>query len=547
MKIKWIILTGIVIILAAAWMYLHFRKSRDFEPQIKEKLAGLVATASNGLYKLDMEHIDIDITNGTVVANNIFLLPDSLQMAVLEKSKRLGDNVVTIFIKKIALKGLSPADLIDKKNIDLGSLVIDSPEIKLVHKKRDRVDKDSASFSEKITRDQQQYSIGELLLNDIRLTVTNLDKQGQVSSFKNLSASFKDIKIDSAAGRDSSRFLYAKDAMLFMKGYHATTKNNLYNFTIDSVALKPQDGTMNFFHLALKPIGTKDQFSAKLQFMTDRFDIHVNRGSTKNINWFNLLAGEGFFADAMTLSGGYVHVYDDRRLPTTQSKVGKFPHQLLMKVELPLNIPKVKLDGFEISYEEFNPKANKTGKVEFNEVSGIVENVTNIPSQIAANPVAKVTAAARLMNEGLLNVTFRFELDKANTGAFELDATLGKMNGEKMNTTTEGLALLRIKSCSIDQLKAHLKGSNYSASGKVKFLYHDLSVDILKADEDGDTKKRGLLSLIAKTFVIKKSNPSKEGYDAPEYEVTYIRDVHKSFFNLVWKLIMEGIKKSVKK
>jgi hypothetical protein len=106
---------------------------------------------------------------------------------------------------------------------------------------------------------------------------------------------------------------------------------------------------------------------------------------------------------------------------------------------------------------------------------------------------------------------------------------------------------MKIKSLSIDQLEAHIKGSNYAAHGSVKFAYHDLAVDVLKADEEGDTKKRGLLSLIAKAFVIKKSNPSNEDKQAETYNVSYTRDVRKSFFNLVWKLMMEGIKKSVKK
>jgi hypothetical protein len=547
MKAKWIILITVVTILAGAYFYLHLRKSKDFEPQIKEQLANMVSTATNGLYQLDLQHIDIDITSGSVVASNIFLVPDSVQMAALEKSKQLGNDVFYVFIKKIDLKGLAPADLLDKKNIHLQSLVIDSPEIKIIHTKRVLVKNDTANLAEKITRDQQAYTIGKLLLNNIQLTITNMDKKGQVSAFENLSASFTDIQIDSATRRDSTRFLFARDAVMFMKGYHSSSKYSKYRFSIDSVALRPQDGSLTFFDLALKPQGTKDEFSAKLKFMDDRFDIHINKGEMKNINWFYLLAGEGFYGDELKMQGGEINVYDDRRLPLADTKLGRFPHQLLMKVGFPVNVPRVELNDFTISYEEYNPTANNSGKVEFNHVNGVIENLTNMPEQIAVNPVASIKANARLMNDGVLNASFRFKLNEVNTGAFEVDAWLGKMNGTNMNPTTEALALMKIKSLSIDQLEAHIKGSNYAAHGSVKFAYHDLAVDILKADDEGDTKKRGLFSLIAKAFVIKKSNPSNEDEKAETYNVSYTRDVRKSFFNLVWKLMMEGIKKSVKK
>ena len=81
---------------------------------------------------------------------------------------------------------------------------------------------------------------------------------------------------------------------------------------------------------------------------------------------------------------------------------------------------------------------------------------------------------------------------------------------------------------------------------KVKAVYltaEDLKIAALKKDdEDGGLKKKGLLSFIANTFVVKKDGPTP----AKAYETRYERDPYRSFFNTVWQPISMGIVKSVK-
>jgi len=541
MKKKVIILIAGAILLAGSFFYLHFSKSRNFEPQIKAKLSALVTTASDGYYKLDMDHIDIDIIGGSITAKHIYLLPDSARLCPAGNCS-WKENTVTVYIKQISLSGISPLDLLDKKHLDLDELIIDSPEIKLVHRKTVTGKNDASGVYDKIPLADQSYSLKKLSLNHARLTISDGDKNRQVSSFDNLSAYFSDILIDSVTKKDASRFLFAKQALIAVKGYHSETSSKMYRFSIDSIAMKPLEKIVTLSLIKLKPVGSRDEFSSKLRFMDDRFDIDVKQAVFKNINWYSLLAGEGFYADDISLSGGNVNVYDDRRLPLAKTKVGKFPHQLLMRAGMPVSVQQARVEEFNIVYEEFNPKANKTGHVEFSHVKGLLSNVTNIPADIQQNPVAAVTASAKLMNAGELKANFRFYLNKAHTGDFELDVLLGKMNGVALNETANSLALMNVKELSITQLQGHITGANYAARGKVKFEYTDLSVDLLKAADDGTIKKKTIISFLADKFVLKKSNQP-----ADEYFVTYERNTQKSFFNLVWKTILEGIKKSVKK
>ena len=544
MKRKWIIIPAIVlaILSGGVYIYLKLRKSTDFEPLIKAKLASLVSDVSKGLYQLDMEHIEIDVTSSYVIARNILLRPDSIQLAALEKEGKLNNDVFTISLKKIELVGLSPADLIDGKSIHLNLLELDSPEIMIEHKDRKKEKKDSVTTVSKIKKMEQTYQIDKLLLNNIKLTIHDLDKDKKVTSFKNLSAYLYDIQLDSTMMKDSTRFLFAKDAVLFMKGYSFSPAGKKYNLEIDSVALRPQNGIMQFFDIRLQPIGTKQQFSDKLKKLEDRYDIHFKQADIKNVNWIDLISENGFYGEEMIIKGGYISVFDDRRLPVPESKLGKYPHQLFMKVDFPIFMQRINIQNIKLVYEELNPKTEQIGKVEFDDLNGTIENITNMQSRIATNPYIDINASCMLLGKTKLDAKFRFDMKQVDNGVFSVDATLDKMNGTLFNQITEPLALLKVNSLQIKKLQAHIDGSDGLAVGKILFDYSDLKVDILKKNDEGKMKKRGFLSFLANKFVIKKDGPQP----AKELTVQYTRDPQRSFFNLIWKTMLAGIKETVK-
>lgn len=544
MKRKWILipLVSIAILFTGGYIYFKLRKSKDFEPLIKAKLASLVSDVSKGLYQLDMEHIEIDITSSYVIAKNILLKPDSTQLAALEKSGELGNDVFTISLKKIELVGLSPVDFIDGKNIHLQLLELDSPEIEVAHKKRTAEKTDSVATISKVGQLEQSFKIDRLLLNNIRLTINDLDKNKKITSFKNLSAYLADIQLDSTVMNDSTRFLFAKDAVIFMKGYSFSPSGKKYNLEVDSVALRPQFGVMQFFDIRLQPIGTKDQFSDKLSKMEDRYDINFKKAEIKNVRWYDLLAENGFYGGAMNISGGYISVYDDRRLPVPESKLGKYPHQLLMKIDFPVYMSSINIKDIKVIYEELNPKTGKVGKLEFDDVKGTIDNISNIPGRFTANPFIDINVTSKFLGEVPLQAKFRFDMNQVNKGVFSVDAELGKINGDMLNQITEPLALVKVNSLEVKKFTAHIDANDNNATGKISFDYSDLNIDILKKKDDGEMKKRGFLTFLANKFVIKKNGPQP----AEVKTVHYVRDPQRSFFNLIWKTMLAGIKETVK-
>lgn len=89
MKLKWILLI-FVAIASTVFLYLGLRKSTDFEPLIKAKLVSLVSKAFNGLYKLQIGKIEIDVLQATATVGDVTLLPDTV--SIIRKSSLCINN-----------------------------------------------------------------------------------------------------------------------------------------------------------------------------------------------------------------------------------------------------------------------------------------------------------------------------------------------------------------------------------------------------------------------------------------------------------------------
>jgi hypothetical protein len=236
-----------------------------------------------------------------------------------------------------------------------------------------------------------------------------------------------------------------------------------------------------------------------------------------------------------------MEVYADKNIPPSpKSKVGNYPHQLLMRLKFPVAIDTVFIKNFKFTYRELNPKTQKTGEVTWTDIDGRVTNVTNAKEKIATNKLVTVTAQSKLYNEGSFNVVFNFDLKRVNSGNFTVDINVGTMDGKTVNQASKTLGLFEVNNLSIKKLTAHIIANNYNAHSSVLFVYDDLKITALKKDDDDPKhlKKRKFLSFFANTFILNKSNKLTDAQ--PKY-VSYPRDPHRSFFSLIWKSLLKGI------
>lgn len=149
-----------------------------------------------------------------------------------------------------------------------------------------------------------------------------------------------------------------------------------------------------------------------------------------------------------------------------------------------------------------------------------------------------------LMGKGKLDVNFKFDLN-AKDGAFSYSGVLGAMEGRSLNRITKPLGMIEVKSGTVKKLEFLIDANDQKASGMMKFQYNDLSVNLLKREE-GENRlvRQGWMSFLANAIILNPNNPDSNGIliTAPIHEV---RKTNGSFFQFIWRSLLQGIKHSV--
>ncbi|MBC8035185.1 MAG: hypothetical protein H7Y03_13630 [Chitinophagaceae bacterium] len=534
------------ILVAGGLFYLKQRKLRDFEPEIKQRLARLVHDASKGLYKLEMERLEIDLLKSKLTLVKAHLVPDSAMYASLEKQEKAPNDLFDIYLDKLVIGDIDIASLATNKNISLNRLFIDSPDVKVWHKKQSYNIKDDSSKTlyEQISKDIDKIKIDTILLRNVVFTYYNRKKNDKKTRFENVNIVFTGMLVDSTTQFDQNRFLFAEDCRISLKDYSIKTGNNLYLFSAGDLQIRTRDKAMDIKDISLKPQFNNNEFYKRVKRQEDIFNISIASLRFDKVEWWSLLGEESFLSSKMKIADGRIKVYNDKtKRPGTEIKLGKFPHQLLSKVPFNIEIDTIGVSNMDVSYEELNPKSLESGTIHFNNITGNITNVTNNADLIKKDKNCIISVDALFLEETPLRAVFNFNLAAVKKGDFTLKATVGRIGHERLNKILIPLAMVKINSVNVKGVDLSIRGDNYNGSGTVKLLYDNLNITALK--NDGDTlKKRGLLSFFANNFVIYKSNPEKG--DAPRVEkAVHKHNPQKSFFNLVWKTIFAGAANTV--
>jgi hypothetical protein len=521
--------------------------SLDLRPLLIDRLKQMVKDGSGGLYQLSLDSIQADVLQSEITLFNAALFPDSQVLSNFYSTQKAPDNVYKVRLQTLHIDGLGIKDVLSGKSIELDTVFIQHPVIEVYHRKMDynlKEKEDSVTLYQRLFSQMKKISIKYMVVQQGTVTNYNLTKKSK-SNFNEVTMLFKDVLVDSATQYDSSRFLFAKDAVLSFRNYNMRTADGLYNFNLGFVQVSASKHQLTAEQVILSPRYNKKQFQKKLVSMKEQYNVHLPKLQLQNINWWNLANEESLEAESAEVYNARVGIYLDRSLPPPESKVGNYPHQLLMKLPLRININRLKAYHADVSYEEFNPNSGKSGKFSLNNINAEVNNISNIREEIKDHKQATVTASARLMNHIPVKVDLQFDLWKYRQGNFLADIHIAGFDATKMNAISEPLGMVTIKSCKVKEAKARVKGDNYKGTGKVRLLYHDLHITALKKNDDKSARlqKKRIFSFIANAFVIKNDNP-KPGEAPRQPDCFYKRDPECSFFNLLWKTMLTGVLKT---
>ncbi|MGC4035555.1 MAG: hypothetical protein QM764_06300 [Chitinophagaceae bacterium] len=541
------ILIGIFIFLVLAAITFQVFIDQWLEPVIKSRLKVLIVSGSDSLYDFQLGNIDVNFWGGSVELDSLHIKVDSAHYAQREKAGTLPALTSEINLAKGSISGIGLLQIVTKKKISIGTILSKGADITLsrhYRKSKGKLKTSNDPLWKLLEPDIKAIGVDHILLNDINLNYFNADSAKAFHfKFEHCSATIDDIKIDSSATNDSSRILFTKDISVLFNNIKLQTPDALYAIESKQLRYSSQKQIVAADEFKLHPVLSHAEFYKKVGNDRDLYNLNFEKLEFINFQLPNFINRNLISADTLSLTKPQIHIYKDRTQPADmRSKYGKYPHQLLMKAPFFINVKDIKVKNGLLTYTEKNQKTSMEGKLIFQDLSGGISNITNEDEGIKINPKCVADIHGVFMNKSPIHAVFTFFQDKAETGNFEVSADMEKVNAEELNPITLPLAQASVKSFDIKELHYHIYGNERWGSGNLSMLYNNLAIELKKVDEDnGEIKKKGLLSFLVNKLVVFPDNPSNKK-ERKALNIRTERIPNKSFFNLVWKTLFASVK-----
>jgi hypothetical protein len=542
---RFYIISGILVILVTGFFLWRNYKYK----LVNQKLDKLVTGKSRGLYQIEYKNLVINEALGNISAENVEMIPDSQVYQNLEEQHQAPENLFYIKIPRLSITGVKTPRALLNKEISAHFIKIENAEIEVrmgrqEQEKKPETKKDiSTEIYQQLLGHLKSIHADSVMLDNALLTI--VDKETNIIRCKaeGIRVTFSGIAIDSLKRNDSTQILFSKDLDIHCNQVDLPLKNKMYSLVVRNIDFNSQAGSFHTDQIRLRPRLTETAFAKSYKYAKDRFDLIIGKLDIREISRKDLLLRQ-LVADSLQMTGLSLHVFRDKSYPhDSVDRTHAYPQEAIMQLPLGVYIKKLRVDDSYIEYKEKNDKSDSSGKVAFFHVRASIDQVTNIPEYIRQNNQMHVLFNAVFLNEAPFSADIRLRLNDRK-GHFTLNARLGAINAPALNVLLKPMALAELDKGKINSLQYHLQATNTMGKGKLILRYQDLSLKLLKKDEDKNKYKTKVFPTLAAGLIIKNSNPlhgkTRLG------EVDYQRDIYRSIFNLMWKSLFESIKEVVK-
>lgn len=541
-KIAWWVggvLLVLIVLLGGAAIYL----GQKWKPLLSTKLKAGVAEASNQLYHIDFKDVHLNLISGNAVLDSITLSPDTNVYNQLKLQKKAPTHLFRIKLAHLKLSRVGILGAYFNKKIKMNAIVLDHPSIDMIYHKvaKREAKKDDRTLYQQLSKSIRSIRIGSIRIVDADFDYYNGTKK--LNAIEHLTVNVRDVLIDSLADQDSTRVFYAKDMGFALNGYQSVTKDKMYTLKLDTLEGSISKKTLKIRGLKVIPRYPDLAFSRMYKEQKDRYDLNFKAINLSGIDFVGLNNDGELHVKKLELGPAKVGVFMNRELPPPNFDKGRnYPHVAIKRLPIQTLVDTLQINQVDVAYTEYNPQAQERGTVRLENLGGRILNVTNDSTRLLTHGHALANLTTYVMGKGKMNVKIDFDLNAADA-AFDYTGTVGPFNLQVLNPLSKSLGLIEIESGQVQKVDFAVHANVRRSSGNMHFYYTDLKVKLLKKDDEGQKKEKGLLSFLANTLLIKNDNPSK-GEAGRTAKIAYERVPQASFFNLMWKSIFTGMRET---
>ncbi|WP_261510396.1 hypothetical protein [Chryseobacterium paludis] len=354
------------------------------------------------------------------------------------------------------------------------------------------------------------------------------DKEDQPLTFNDLNATINNIELKPKAD-NSGLAVSVKDYILTTKNFAYKTK--FYNMSVGLLKVNKNKIQVNNF--AMKPLVSRAQFIKMIPVEKDLYDLKAGQVTAEG-NW-DLFSNNKFInASNVVIQSADANIFRSK-IPKDDPKEKPLYSRLLRSIKIPLYVSNLDLKNSILVYEEDTPESAGPGKLTFSNFNMNVKNLNS--AKLKGKPTqVKIKIDCSFMNLAPFAVDWNFDVANHND-VFAISGKAINLPAEGINPFIRPYLHITAKG-TIQEMVFNFKGNPKGLNGTFNLRHKDLKIAIL---DKNNKEKKNFITAIANLVIKSDSGKFPESVTVENVE----RDPTKSFFNLFWKGVEEGLKKTL--
>lgn len=512
-----------------------------YSNRIKDALPQQVAKITDSLYHISAKRVRVNLITRSVTLKEVHLWPDSAKVAQNERDTTAPARYYDIQIPKLKVSSIMWDKLVGGEGFSCASIITEDADITIYNTDKRYRKTDTT----KKKAPERELSVGKIGIRGNIKYVIHTQPDTQALTFKNIAINLNSWKLNKATLADTTRFALAEEADITIGLMQYQYPDFDYNLDIRDISFnsKSRDLTAGDILLAVKK--DNETFYNKHKKQKEIFDIHFPTFELTEVEWERLFRQQELHASTLYLNQSKINILFDRRQPANdESKLGKYPNQMLQKLKIPIDIRKIRVNDGAVTYSEVSERTGQKGSIYFDKIDGEIDNVTNIQSLVDSEDICKARFSAKLNKYSDVAAVFNFKLND-DIGSYSVDMDINGLQSHQINEQAKAFTSIEVRSLNMKYMKMSVSGNERYSKGSFEMAYNNLGIKILKqaGDNKKEKRKKGFITFIANNLILYSHNPMP-GHKLRTVNTYIKRDELKSFFNQIWRNIHEGVQET---
>ena len=520
---------------------------RQLTRMLPDALAEAVGGRDAARYTVTVEGVKLSYSLRGVTVRNLRVSLDSTAAAkttepALIRAANLG---------LLRVSGLRLIPLLLGKGIFVSSIEIDGPVISLDfaaaggNAGESAQPEDAEPMAQSDSPRPPNATLRSVSIRNGSIDLKRPTDYGALTSFlRNLELKLTEIQIDTVTlANPVSALTNSRVSLAFDTVYHVLD-DSLYTVTATGFRAESRDSVMEIGTIQFTPTLEATPFFGRLRQRADRLGLSAGPIRIEGLDFAKYISDEALAIRLIEVDSLDLNVHSDIDLDWGPKARPCRYHMGFSEIPVPFRIDTVRVnDGF-IRYSELARGSVSPGELTFEEVAGLITNLTNDPDLMTPATPAVVNMTARLFGEGDMEATVRYPL-LSPTLDFDIEASAGPMSLTTANRFASNVAGVEVTKGDLDSLWVGLESRDGKATGRVHMRYRDLDFRMFDRNTGKEKVWHSVLGFAGRVAT-RGSNPGKPEGEPRDGKIDYTcGEDHIVFFEFFVGSLVNGVKRIV--